>query len=281
MVTDIPGVLDLSETDIESLPDVYNSDTEVVKAFGNRIEYLHDSLFTACSLLRELHLDHNMLKVIPAGIGLLLELRVLSLHDNALVTLPDEIGRLINMEECRLDRNKLVALPDSLCRCEALTLLHIDGNPLTVLPASMGSLANLRDLGIGSCPNLTALPKSLGNLSELAIWVLSPSIIADIPESVLYDPSAGVVSAYIRGREPLLLDYSPTHIDPTPSFADTTVYKLEELGPIILNTDGSMSRIPNWLVLSPTERLNAARLISKRNERRRLELLANKDTEGL
>jgi len=52
--------------------------------------------------------------------------------------------------------------------------------------------------------------------------------------------------------------------------------KLDALGPIILNTDGSMSRIPNWTEMTAQEQDSAIRLITARNERRRKVLLEEK-----
>jgi hypothetical protein len=46
-----------------------------------------------------------------------------------------------------------------------------------------------------------------------------------------------------------------------------------DLGPIILNSDGTMSRVPNWAEMTAGERETAQRLIKKRNERRKRELL--------
>ena len=48
---------------------------------------------------------------------------------------------------------------------------------------------------------------------------------------------------------------------------------LEHLGPIVINSDGTTSRISNWTTMSETEKEMAMRLIPKRNERRRAELL--------
>ena len=43
---------------------------------------------------------------------------------------------------------------------------------------------------------------------------------------------------------------------------------LDHLGPVVVNADGSLSRIANWAVLSERERDVAARRISKRNQER-------------
>lgn len=43
---------------------------------------------------------------------------------------------------------------------------------------------------------------------------------------------------------------------------------LEHLGPVVINSDGSTSRISNWETMTERERENAARLIAKRNKKR-------------
>lgn len=47
----------------------------------------------------------------------------------------------------------------------------------------------------------------------------------------------------------------------------------EELGPVIINSDGTTRRIDNWDEMSPHEREVAWRRISKRNEERRQKLM--------
>lgn len=48
--------------------------------------------------------------------------------------------------------------------------------------------------------------------------------------------------------------------------------KLEELGPIIINSDGTTRRITNWNTLSKNEQTSTWRLISARNKKRIEEL---------
>lgn len=49
--------------------------------------------------------------------------------------------------------------------------------------------------------------------------------------------------------------------------------KFDEMGPVIINTDGSTRRIDNWQELSEKEKEVTWRRISKRNEERRKALL--------
>ena len=50
--------------------------------------------------------------------------------------------------------------------------------------------------------------------------------------------------------------------------------QLSELGAIIINSDGTMSKIANWHELTKQEQVKALRVIAKRNARRKRELEA-------
>jgi hypothetical protein len=49
---------------------------------------------------------------------------------------------------------------------------------------------------------------------------------------------------------------------------DGTTAKLDHLGPIVVNQDGSLSRIGNWDEMSNIEQKNAMRILGKRNAAR-------------
>ena len=50
--------------------------------------------------------------------------------------------------------------------------------------------------------------------------------------------------------------------------------QLSELGAIIINSDGTMSKIANWHELTTQEQVKALRVIAKRNARRKMDLEA-------
>lgn len=54
--------------------------------------------------------------------------------------------------------------------------------------------------------------------------------------------------------------------------------KMDHLGPVVVNEDGSLSRITNWLEMTQPEQANTKRLIAKRNAKR-LEKLRGKDLQ--
>lgn len=59
---------------------------------------------------------------------------------------------------------------------------------------------------------------------------------------------------------------------------DQTI-SFDHLGPIVVNTDGTMSRITNWDKMAPIERENTMRILGKRNKSR-LEALKKKEVEA-
>ncbi|KAK6531449.1 hypothetical protein TWF281_008253 [Arthrobotrys megalospora] len=50
--------------------------------------------------------------------------------------------------------------------------------------------------------------------------------------------------------------------------------KLDHLGPMVVNTDGTLSRIHNWAEMTPLERERTIKILGKRNRLRTESLLA-------
>ncbi|KAG0276460.1 hypothetical protein BGZ95_007507 [Linnemannia exigua] len=53
--------------------------------------------------------------------------------------------------------------------------------------------------------------------------------------------------------------------------------KLDLLGPVVVNEDGTMSRIDNWHEMADIEKANVRRILLKRNESRLTRLRAERD----
>lgn len=62
------------------------------------------------------------------------------------------------------------------------------------------------------------------------------------------------------------------------SSGEATV-KMDGMGPLVVNQDGSLSRIENWAQMTEFEQKNTMRVIGKRNQARR-EALGMKDDDG-
>ncbi|OTA53312.1 hypothetical protein K449DRAFT_440157 [Hypoxylon sp. EC38] len=61
----------------------------------------------------------------------------------------------------------------------------------------------------------------------------------------------------------------PTHTDDTTELpVGGEGVKLDKLGPLVVNEDGTMSRIANWAEMADIERENTLRILGKRNQLR-------------
>ncbi|WVN88829.1 uncharacterized protein L203_104043 [Cryptococcus depauperatus CBS 7841] len=67
----------------------------------------------------------------------------------------------------------------------------------------------------------------------------------------------------------------------TMDLGEGNVIKLDRLGPMIINSDGTLSRIQNWQELHPIEQERTVRLLVKKRNLVRLKTLNEKDkTQG-
>lgn len=94
------------------------------------------------------------------------------------------------------------------------------------------------------------------------------------------EPEPNPTSDSTVPKKPLALPEAPhsstTQLDM--SNGDASV-KLDHLGPMVINVDGTMSRISNWDQMADIEKENTLRIIGKRNQAR-LETLRAKEKEG-
>ncbi|PYH97569.1 hypothetical protein BO71DRAFT_395997 [Aspergillus ellipticus CBS 707.79] len=60
---------------------------------------------------------------------------------------------------------------------------------------------------------------------------------------------------------------------------DGSTVKLDHLGPLVVNQDGSLSRISNWEQMTEIERKNTLRVLGKRNKQR-MEALKKSEAEA-
>jgi hypothetical protein len=61
------------------------------------------------------------------------------------------------------------------------------------------------------------------------------------------------------------IEYKPTN---NQGERDDSTLKLDELGPVVINEDGSISRILNWNKMNQAEKDSTMRIIGKRNQQR-------------
>ncbi|KAM0698026.1 hypothetical protein Q7P36_001489 [Cladosporium allicinum] len=81
-------------------------------------------------------------------------------------------------------------------------------------------------------------------------------------------------------KAPLALPAAPSDGTTTLDMSNgSTTVSLDHLGPMVVNVDGSMSRISNWDKMAEIEKKNTLRIIGKRNKSR-LEALKKARGEG-
>ncbi|KAL4939756.1 hypothetical protein BDV06DRAFT_198099 [Aspergillus oleicola] len=82
-------------------------------------------------------------------------------------------------------------------------------------------------------------------------------------------------------EEPLLaLPDSSTASDTTQLDVNGDGVKLDHLGPLIVNTDGTLARIGNWAQMTEMERKNTLRIIGKRNKERMARIKKEQAEQG-
>lgn len=81
-----------------------------------------------------------------------------------------------------------------------------------------------------------------------------------------------------QSAAPLALPWTSTSTEHDTQADVTTLQtvKLDQLGPMVVNSDGTLSRISNWADMDETERARTLRILGKRNMLRKEKL----DTEA-
>ncbi|WVR04264.1 hypothetical protein IAU60_001264 [Kwoniella sp. DSM 27419] len=116
----------------------------------------------------------------------------------------------------------------------------------------------------------------------------------DQPSAPSPQPSTPVPETSDARAEPLSIEGPPAHgqgsEEPVEAEAEIhtldlgegNVVKLDKLGPMIINSDGTLSRIQNWQDLHPIEQERTVRLLVKKRNLVRLQKLdqENKATGG-
>ncbi|SHO78309.1 Uncharacterized protein MSYG_2651 [Malassezia sympodialis ATCC 42132] len=70
---------------------------------------------------------------------------------------------------------------------------------------------------------------------------------------------------------PLALPDASTASSPQSAQLDvhtSNTIKFDTLGPIVVNSDGTLSRVPNWQEMTDLEKERTIRVLSKRNQQR-------------
>ncbi|EKM53624.1 uncharacterized protein PHACADRAFT_260076 [Phanerochaete carnosa HHB-10118-sp] len=69
-----------------------------------------------------------------------------------------------------------------------------------------------------------------------------------------------------KTHEPLSLPPPPAGEEPTPKLEVGSQMKFDALGPLVVNSDGTLSRIANWPNMTSLERERTIRVLTARNQ---------------
>lgn len=94
--------------------------------------------------LEVLHLERNLIHVLPTEFTRLKKLKSLELTDNFIKDLPDNIGDLSNLEQLVLRGNALQLIPKSIAKATKLT--HLDLREMRILEKGTGGYWGKKEL---------------------------------------------------------------------------------------------------------------------------------------
>jgi Leucine-rich repeat (LRR) protein len=107
------------------------------------------------AFLEQLHLENNMLTLLPGSICRLTCLKELILSHNKLNELPNELFTMKSITSLILDDNRIVRISPRIGQMDNLEVLNIENNPVNTLPLDIGMCRSMQVLQI-SIPNLQA-----------------------------------------------------------------------------------------------------------------------------
>lgn len=127
-------ILDLSDNQLNSLPDSFGQLTNLKAAFffNNQFEEIPEVL-AQCPQLSVIGFKSNRIRRVSAS-ALSPIIRWLILTDNQIEQLPPEIGTLSKLQKLMLAGNRLRSLPDEMADCQNLELIRLSANQLSSLP---------------------------------------------------------------------------------------------------------------------------------------------------
>ena len=133
--------------------------------------------------LEELYLGGRGFYTVPAGIGMLTQLKVLTLNHNMLTSLHESIQELKKLNVLWLGNNHFTVLPPAVCGLSGLQVLDLESNQLTALPESISELKKIYYMSLYQ-NQLTGLPETLGELNRLEELDLSFNKFTSVPSCI-------------------------------------------------------------------------------------------------
>jgi Leucine-rich repeat (LRR) protein len=195
--------LHLAQNGLVRMPDVSKaSRLEVLVLRNNRIEKLES--YRGNSHLKELELQVNQLKEVPAAVANFSGLKKLVFSGNQISEVSPALGTLKNLEQLAFYRNRLAAIPpslyelsslrvldlyynqikridDSMARWNNMEVLYLSHNQLINLPEAVGQLTQLKELYVHN-NLLSVLPGNLAQLTNLTVLRINNNLLSALPD---------------------------------------------------------------------------------------------------
>lgn len=144
--------------------------------------------------MEELFLEGNELEMLPASIGELENLKFLFLRNNQLKQLTPEIGNLSQLEELDLRHNQLTSLPGETGNLESLKFLNLQNNFISEIPPEIGNLQSLIELDVSNNAALMTLPAEINQLRNLEKLIISSHTLLPLP----FSPASSKLQVIVR-----------------------------------------------------------------------------------
>lgn len=158
-------VLDLENTKINNLPEIYNTNLKEFYLNKNFLQTVPIGIYNM-KVLQVLDISKNLLSSLPEEISQLQSLEILSASHNNFERLPLSIGQLQNLKELNLASNKIRHLPVTIRNLKKLKTLILDRNELVMLPDEICELTELETLDL-TRNNIQQLPIKINELKKI------------------------------------------------------------------------------------------------------------------
>ncbi|XP_057954302.1 plant intracellular Ras-group-related LRR protein 8 isoform X2 [Malania oleifera] len=166
-------VLDISKNYIRDVPKKISCLSSIQKLLLNSNDILDESIswegLTFLESLTILSLNQNHLTTLPSSLGPLTSLCQLHVANNLLKHLPAEIGLLTQLQVLKANNNRLSTIPTSIGSCSSLTEVDLSSNLLKELPETFGNLHNLKCTELSTL-NLHCTEITMDLLRQIEGW---------------------------------------------------------------------------------------------------------------
>lgn len=139
-----------------------------------------EAIFSLADTLEVLELSNNKLSSLPDNFDRLTRLKILFLSNNPFTELPSVLAKCKNLTMIGFKSCQITTVPENALPLKTRWLILTD-NKITALPNSIGQLTQLEKLALAG-NQLAALPASMKNCHQLALIRLAANNFTQLPE---------------------------------------------------------------------------------------------------